>query len=214
MITLQSSERKYITSGTSLKQSGDLEQYITIPSRILLDSAASTTMAPDTPHHHRTARSHTLVAVASATLTRATATGPATLPTFPTPTTLDVMIEPGIRDTLLAASQGAKTSDILIQQDEVFIVSKSPLPLRKDIRALGMLRNSVYEMHVPVTTHKQQVTQNVQANMTHITTLHNTFSHAPAATLRRLVQHYPATGNFNEPRDPADGDCHSCVQGK
>jgi hypothetical protein len=192
--------------------SGDVEQYTTIPSRILLDSAASTTMAPDTRHHHCTARSHALVTVAKSNTTRATATGPATLPTFQTPTTLDVLVVRGIRGRLLAASQFAKTSDILIQQDEVFIVPKPPRPLRKYIRALGMLRNGVYEMHVPVTTHKQQVTQHVEANMTHITsTLHNTFNHAPTATLRRLVQHYPATGNLNEPRDPTDYDCHSCL---
>jgi hypothetical protein len=129
-------------------------------------------MEPDTRDHHRTARSHTLVTVANANTTRATATGPAILPTFPTPTTLDVLVVPGIRDTLLAASQVAKTSDILIQQDEVGIVSKSPRPLRKDIPAIGMLRNGVYEMHVPVTTYRQSVTRNVHANMTHITTLH------------------------------------------
>jgi hypothetical protein len=139
----------YLPTYSEIKQSGDVEQYTTIPSRILLDSAASTTMAPDTPHHHRTARSHTLVTVANANTTRATATGPATLPTFPTPTTLDVLVVPGIRDTLLAASQVAKPSDILIQQDEVFIVPMSHRPLRKDIRAIGMLRNGAYEMHGP-----------------------------------------------------------------
>jgi hypothetical protein len=139
---------------SEIKQSGDVEQYTTIPSRILLDSAASTTMTPATRYHHRTARIHTLVTVANANTTRATATGPAALSTFPTPTTLDVLVVPGIRDTLLAASQVAKTSDILIQQDEVFIVPKSPRPLSEDIRARGMLRNGVYEMHVPVTTHK------------------------------------------------------------
>jgi hypothetical protein len=173
-------------------------------------------MAPDTRLHHHTADSHTLVTVANANTTRTTATGPATLPTFQTPTTLDELVVPSIRDTLLAASQGAKTFDILIQQDEVFVVPKSPLPLRKDIRALGMIRNGVYKMHVPVTTHKQQVIRNVHANMTHISTLHNTFNYAPhpATTLRCLVQHYPATAILNEPRDPTDDDCHSCAQGK
>jgi hypothetical protein len=85
---------------------------------------------------------------------RETATGPATLPTFPTPPTLYLLVVPGIRDTLLASSQVAKTSDILFQQDEVFMVPKSPCPLRKDIRALGMLRNGVYEIHVPIITRK------------------------------------------------------------
>jgi hypothetical protein len=171
-------------------------------------------MAPDTRHHHRTARSHTLVTVSNANTTGATATGPETLPTFPTPTTLDVLVVPGIRDTLLAASQVAKTSDILIQQDEVFIEAKSPRPLRKDIRAIGLLRNGMYENHMPVTTNRQPVTRNVHANMTHITsTLHNTFNHAPATTLRRLVQHYRGTANLSKPRDPADVDCHSCAQG-
>jgi hypothetical protein len=205
----------YLPTYSEIKQSGDVEQYTTIPSRILLDSAASTTMALDTRHHHRTARSRTLVTVANANKTRATATGPATLPTFPTPTTLDVLAVPGIRDTLLAASQVAKASDILIQQDEVFIIPKSPLPFRKDIRAICMLRNGVYEMHVPVTTHRQPVTRNVHANLTHITsTLHNTFNYAPATTLRRLVQHSRGTANLNKPRDPAYVDCHSCAQGK
>jgi hypothetical protein len=45
---------------------------------------------------------------------------------------------------LHAASQVAKTSDILIQQDKVFIVPNSPRPLRKDIRAIDMLRNGLY----------------------------------------------------------------------
>jgi hypothetical protein len=62
-----------------------------------------------------------------------------------------VLVVPGIRDTLLAASQVAQTPDILIQQDKVFIVPKSPRPLGEDIRAHGMIRNGVYEMHVPVT---------------------------------------------------------------
>jgi hypothetical protein len=70
-------------------------------------------------------------------------------------------------------------------------------------------------MHVPVTTHRLPVTRNVHANVTHITsTLNNTFNHAPAATLCRLVQHYRGTANLNKPRDPADVDCHSCAQGK
>jgi hypothetical protein len=184
----------YLPTYSEIKQSGDVEQYTTIPSRILLDSAASTTMAPDTRHHHRTARSHTLVTVANANTTRATATGPATLPTFPTPTTLDVLVVPGIRDTLLAESQVAKTSDILIQQDEVFIVPKSPRPMRKDIRAISMLRDGVYEMHVLVTTHRQPVTRKVHANMTHITsTLHNHLQsrthHNPAPSCPTLPRH-------------------------
>jgi hypothetical protein len=78
-----------------------------------------------------------------------------------------------------------------------------------------MLRNGVYEMHVPVTTHRQPVTRNVNASMTRITsTLHNTFNHAPATTLCRLFQHYRGTANLNKPRDPADVECHSCAQGK
>jgi hypothetical protein len=102
-----------------------------------------------------------------------------------------------------------------MQQDEVFIVPKSPRPFRNDIRVIGMLRNGVYEMHVPVTTHRQPVTRNVHANMTYITsTLYNTFKHAPATALRRLVQHYRGTANLNKPRDPADVYCHSCAQGK
>jgi hypothetical protein len=139
----------YLPTYSEIKQSDDVEQYTTIPSRILLDSAASTTMAPDTRHHHRTARSNTLVTVAKVNTTRATGTGPATLPTFPTPATLDVLVVPGIRDTLLAASQVAKTSEILIQQDEVLIVPKSPRPLRKDIRALGLLRNGCRKCTCP-----------------------------------------------------------------
>jgi hypothetical protein len=106
-------------------------------------------MAPKIRHHHRTALSRTLITVANANTTRATATVPATLPKFPTTTTLEVLVGPGIRDTLLAASQVAKSPDILIQQDDVFIIPKAPRPHRDSERALGTLRNGVYEMQVP-----------------------------------------------------------------
>jgi hypothetical protein len=136
----------YLPTHCEIKQSDVVDQYTAMPSRILLDSAATTSMAHDTRHHHRTARSRTLVTVANTNSTRATATGPATLPTFPTATTLEVLVVPGIRDTLLAASQVAKSSDILIQHDEVFIIPKDPRPHRNSIRALDTLRNGVYEM--------------------------------------------------------------------
>jgi hypothetical protein len=184
----------YLPTHSEIKQSDVVDQYTTLPSRILLDSAASTSMAPDTHHHHSTARSRTLVTVANANTTRATAIGPATLPTFPTATTLEVLVVPGIRDTLLAASHVAKSSDILIQQDEVCIIPKASRPDRDSIRTLGKLRNGVYEMQVPAASHAQEKTRNVHANMTQITsTLHDTFNHAPAITLRRIAKHYPTT---------------------
>jgi hypothetical protein len=101
---------------------------------------------------------------------------------------------PGIRDTLLAASQVAKSSDILIRQDEVFTIPKAPRPHRDSIRALGTVRNGVYEIQVPAANHAQEKTSNVQANMTRITsTLHDTFNHAPAMTLHRIAKHYATT---------------------
>jgi hypothetical protein len=74
----------YLPTHSEITQSDVDDQYTTIPSRILLDSAVSTSMAPDTRHHHRTSRSRMLVTVANANTTRATDTGPATLPTLPT----------------------------------------------------------------------------------------------------------------------------------
>jgi hypothetical protein len=109
-------------------------------------------MAPDTRHHHRTARSRMLVTVGSSNTTTATATVPATLPTFSTTTTREVPVVPDVRDTLLAASQVAKSSDILIQRGEVFIIRKAPRPHRDSIRALGTLHNGVYDLQVPAPT--------------------------------------------------------------
>jgi hypothetical protein len=120
-----------------------VEEYTTAPSRLLLDSAASTTMTPDARNHHNTIKSQTLVTVANANTTPATARGPAILPTIPRPATLGVLVVPGIRDTLLAASQVTKSSDILIQENNIFIIPQGPQPLPGRILARGLLRNGV-----------------------------------------------------------------------
>jgi hypothetical protein len=193
-----------------------VEEYTTAPSRMLLDSAASTTMTPDASYHHSAIKSQTLITVAKASTTPATARGPATLPTTPRPATLDVLVVPGIRETLLAASQVTKSSDILIQENNIYIIPQGPQPLPGRILAHGLLRNGVYEMATDTTGTARQLTTSTSANIAKVTTaLHKTFNHAPAAALRRIARHYPdTTARLSTLRQAEQLQCTSCPVGK
>jgi hypothetical protein len=154
----------FVTAYPSVNPSA-VDEYTAAPSRILLDSAASTTMAPDIRYHHSTTRSSTMVNVANSNTTPATASGPATLPTTPQSTTLDVLVVPGMQDTLLAASQVTKSSDILIQKDKVFIIPHGQQPSPDRIRARGHLRYGVYEIVTAAADTVRHWTTSARANI-------------------------------------------------
>jgi hypothetical protein len=115
------------------------DEYNAALSRMLLDSGSSTTMAPDKRYHYSTTRSSTMVTVANLNTTPTTASGPSLVRTIPQSTTVDVLAVPGIQDTILAASQVTKSSDILKQKDKVFIIPHGPHPSTGKIHARGHL---------------------------------------------------------------------------
>jgi hypothetical protein len=148
-------------------------------------------MTPDARYHQNTVKSQTLVTVANPNTTPATACGPATIPTTPRLSTLDVLVVPGIRDTQLAASQVTKSSDILIQENNIFIIPQGPQPLPLRILARGQLRNGVYEMAIDATGTARQLTTSTSANIAKVTTALRNSNHAPAAASLRIARHYP-----------------------
>jgi hypothetical protein len=135
----------FVTACPSVNPSA-VDEHTAAPSRILLDSAASTTMAPDSRYHHSITRSSAMVTVANSSTTPATASVPDTLPNIPQSTKLGVLVVPGIQDTLLAASEVTMSSEILIQKDKVFTIPHGPQPSSDRTRPRGHQRNGVYDI--------------------------------------------------------------------
>jgi hypothetical protein len=118
-------------------------------SRMLFDTGASTTMTPTSRRHIALHPTRATVTMADGSTTRATSAGPAIFPTGASSLRLPALVVPGLRNTLIAASDVARHHDVLIQQRHMYIVPRGKRPVPSQIQACGTLHNGTYALDEP-----------------------------------------------------------------